>query len=67
MILPDWSERSADDAAYPNRHWSELEFLSEQQYCEGCEEPLSQDEVECNGDFCNECLGKIEENLEDDE
>ncbi|WP_378955419.1 hypothetical protein [Pelosinus sp. sgz500959] len=63
-MIPDWSERSSEGAAYPNRHfWSAVR--SEQQYCEICEKPLTDDEVECNDQFCDECLGK--ENLEDDE
>lgn len=62
-MIPDWSERSACDAAYPGRHW--MEIRQEQQYCEICEEPLTDDEVESNDQFCDKCLGK-EENLEDD-
>ena len=53
-MIPDWSERSAVDAAYPSRHWT----VVEQSYCVWCEEPLSQDEVECNGSYCDKCLGK---------
>ena len=62
-MLPDLSELPAESAAYPNRHW--MEFISEQQYCEICEEPLTDDEIECNDQFCDTCIGK--ENLEDDE
>lgn len=63
-MIPDWSEQSAASAAYPNRHWA---VVVEQKYCGCCDEPLSQNETECNGNFCDKCLGRIEEILEDDE
>jgi len=62
-MIPDWSERSAEGAAYPHRHWMAVE----QEYCVECNEPLSQDEVECNNGTCNECLEKIREEMECDE
>jgi len=63
MMIPDWSERSAESAAYPHRHWKAVE----QEYCIECDEALSQDEAECNHGICDECLDKIRTEMENDE
>lgn len=62
-MVPDWSERSVNGAAYPHRH----PMAVEQEYCVECDEPLSQDEVECNNRICDKCLDKIKEEMENDE
>ena len=58
-MIPDWSQREGQDTAYPHRHW----FTVEQEYCVECDEPLSQDEVECNSGICDECLDKIQNEI----
>lgn len=57
-MIPDWSERDVEDSAYPHRSHRAVE----QQYCMECNEPLSQDEVECerNDGICDVCLGNSE-------
>lgn len=63
MMIPDWSQRSAECAAYPHRHWTAME----QEYCIECDETLRQDEVECNHGICDECLNKIRIEMENDD